>query len=102
VPSEPRPNPTTTKPAPAPAEEPDITPEDKHEMVAVAAYFLAERRGFVPGRELDDWREAAAAIERMLHDMGKPSRAGLRNALRVWVDGHCANVVSAEHRERDG
>ncbi len=29
---------------------------------AVAAYFLAERRGFVPGRELDDWLAAEAAI----------------------------------------
>ncbi len=28
---------------------------DRHERVAVAAYYLAERRGFEPGRELDDW-----------------------------------------------
>ncbi len=26
--------------------------------IAMAAYFKAERRGFVPGHELDDWLEA--------------------------------------------
>lgn len=30
--------------------------------IAVAAYFLAERRGFAPGRELDDWLEAEKAV----------------------------------------
>lgn len=28
------------------------------EDVAVAAYYRAERRGFTPGHELDDWLEA--------------------------------------------
>jgi len=43
----------------------------KHEMVAVAAYYLAEGRGFVPGFELDDWVRAEASIEAQL----KPSKA---------------------------
>lgn len=30
------------------------------EMIAVAAYFRAERRGFAPGDELDDWFQAEA------------------------------------------
>lgn len=30
------------------------------EAIAVAAYFHAERRGFVPGGELDDWLQAEA------------------------------------------
>lgn len=34
-----------------------------HEQVAEAAYFLAERRGFSPGRELDDWFAAENMID---------------------------------------
>lgn len=30
------------------------------EMIAVAAYFRAEQRGFAPGDELDDWFQAEA------------------------------------------
>jgi Protein of unknown function (DUF2934) len=30
--------------------------------VALAAYFIAEKRGFEPGRELDDWLAAEAEI----------------------------------------
>jgi hypothetical protein len=37
--------------------------EDRHHRVQVAAYFLAERRGFAPGHELDDWLDAEDAIE---------------------------------------
>jgi hypothetical protein len=42
---------------------------DSHTLIGIAqrAYHLAERRGFAPGRELDDWlqaeREFAAAAE---------------------------------------
>lgn len=30
------------------------------EMIATAAYFRAERRGFAPGNELADWLQAEA------------------------------------------
>lgn len=33
------------------------------EMVAVAAYYKAEKRGFSPGRELQDWLEAEKEIQ---------------------------------------
>ena len=39
--------------------------------VADAAYYLAEKRGFAPGRELEDWFQAAAHI-----DNGLPGRTG--------------------------
>lgn len=62
-------------------------------MIAVAAYFCAERRGFTPGREIQDWWEAAAAIDQMLENMCKAGvtrryyeRVGLRNALRLWMN----------------
>ncbi len=43
-----------------------VTPEERERMIAEAAYFRAERRGFVPGGELDDWIEAELAIDRAL------------------------------------
>jgi hypothetical protein len=33
-------------------------------MIAEAAYFRAEKRGFVPGHELEDWLAAEAEITR--------------------------------------
>ena len=54
---------------------PTDTARDSHTLIGIAqrAYHLAERRGFAPGRELDDWlqaeREFAAAAEaRSTHD----------------------------------
>lgn len=32
------------------------------ERVATAAYYRAEKRGFTPGQELDDWLEAEREI----------------------------------------
>lgn len=47
----------TMPPATAPDEHP------RKPMVAEAAYYLAEKRGFAPGRELEDWLQAEDAIE---------------------------------------
>jgi len=35
----------------------------RHEMIAEAAYYLAEKRGFAPGKELEDWREAESWVD---------------------------------------
>jgi hypothetical protein len=35
-------------------------------MIATAAYFIAEQRGFVPGHEQQDWHQAEAAIDNQL------------------------------------
>jgi hypothetical protein len=37
-------------------------PETRRLMIAEAAYYLAEKRAFAPGGELQDWVEAEAAI----------------------------------------
>lgn len=37
--------------------------EDRVEYIATAAYFKAEARGFMPGKELDDWLEAESKFE---------------------------------------
>ena len=70
-----------------------VSSAQRDEMIAVAAYFRAERRGFAPGRDVEDWCEAAAAIDRLLEAMRKAGvtrtdyeRVGLRNALRLWTD----------------
>jgi len=34
------------------------SPQDRHRHIAEAAYFLAQKRGFAPGHELDDWLAA--------------------------------------------
>jgi hypothetical protein len=39
------------------------TTKPRHTMIAEAAYFLAERRGFAPGQELDDWLQAEAEVD---------------------------------------
>ena len=41
-------------------------PEERGQMIAEAAYFKAERRGFVGGDPLQDWLEAEADIDRIL------------------------------------
>lgn len=35
---------------------------DHQVKVALAAYFIAEKRGFEPGHELDDWLEGESEI----------------------------------------
>ena len=47
-------------------------------MTAEAAYYRAERRGFEPGHELDDWIAAEAEIERATtpHRGDAPSLCG--------------------------
>ena len=41
----------------------EISPEERWKMVAVAAYLKAEKRGFAPGHELEDWTEAENEID---------------------------------------
>ena len=41
-------------------------PVDRDEMVRVAAYFRALRRGFAPGYEVADWLEAQAEVDAII------------------------------------
>lgn len=83
--------PTGTPPAPASPMTP--TAAERREMISVAAYYRAERRGFAPGEAERDWFEAVSEIDRLLAAMARQgiSRAdyevvGLRHALRLWTD----------------
>ena len=44
--------------------------EDRYRMIAEAAYFRAERRGFVAGSELQDWLAAEIEVDELLGDSG--------------------------------
>lgn len=47
----------------------DLDIKDKfREMIAVNAYFKAEKRDFIPGRELEDWYEAEDEITQLYRD----------------------------------
>jgi len=50
------------KPAPAQAPAPEANRNTDPAKVAVAAYFRAQKRGFQPGRELEDWFAAEQEI----------------------------------------
>lgn len=47
---------------------PGITPEQRRYYVEVAAYYIAERRGFHGGSQLDDWVTAESEIDRLLRE----------------------------------
>ena len=42
--------------------------EDGQRLIAEAAYFRAERRGFVPGQELEDWLAAEIEVDALFGD----------------------------------
>lgn len=44
----------------------DVTPEERHRMIAAEAYLQAERRGFAPGSELEDWLRAEREVDERL------------------------------------
>lgn len=69
------------------------TAAERDDMISVAAYYRAERRGFAPGGAEDDWLHAEAEIDRLLAAMARHGvtredyeHTGLRHALRLWVD----------------
>ena len=51
---------------------------ERHRMIALAAYFMAEKRAFAPGRELDDWLAAEHEIN---------ARCGLIEPHPNWDPG---------------
>ena len=43
-----------------------VSPHLRHLTIQAEAYFLAQRRGFQPGHELDDWLAAEESIGQVL------------------------------------
>lgn len=55
---------TKLKPSTAPA--PVLTAEQRTHYVSVAAFYIAERRGFTLGNPADDWLAAEAEVDRLI------------------------------------
>jgi hypothetical protein len=52
-----------------PGSAPPLDAQERDRLIAQAAYFRAEKRGFAPGCELQDWIEAEAEVLRLI---GRP------------------------------
>lgn len=50
------------------------SPEERQRMIAEAAYYRAERRGFDGGDQTQDWLEAEAEVDARLRREQTPSR----------------------------
>lgn len=48
-----------------------VSAEERYRMIAEAAYFLAEKRGFLGGDVAEDWRQAETEIDQMLKEQGR-------------------------------
>jgi len=46
--------------------ESEIDPEERQQMIAEAAYYRSEERGFRPGFEWDDWIAAESYVDAQL------------------------------------
>ncbi len=56
-----------------------VAPEERVAMIAEAAYYRAEARGFAPGGELEDWLAAEREVDgRLAESQGLLDRIGAR------------------------
>jgi hypothetical protein len=46
------------------------TQEQRHKMISTMAYFLAEKRGFTPGKDGADWLQSEKLIDELLKKQG--------------------------------
>lgn len=48
-----------------------VSPEERIKMIEEAAYYRAEKRGFAPGYEAQDWDDSEKEIDAMLKREGR-------------------------------
>jgi hypothetical protein len=53
---------------------PFVDPQQRSALIAQAAYFRAEKRGFAPGHETEDWLVAEAEVDSVLLEAALPPR----------------------------
>lgn len=46
-----------------PTDDAMAAPVAHEQMIAVTAFYLAEQRGFSPGRQMEDWLQAEKGID---------------------------------------
>jgi hypothetical protein len=61
-----RPAPKTMRPLRADVVAAVIDPDHRRALIAEVAYYRAERRGFEPGNEVQDWLNAEAEVDTAL------------------------------------
>lgn len=74
---------------------PDSMPANLGLMIAEAAYYKAEKRGFKPGQEWDDWLEAKQEIMQMVNNSGKyeeNSHPTVQRNVVSWLDNLRGNL----------
>jgi len=55
-------------------------PEEREYMISAAAYYRAERRGFTPGNEMEDWLQAETEIDSLIQSGGSRSARSVEAA----------------------
>jgi len=73
-----------------------VGPEQRAALIAEAAYFRAEKRGFAPGHETDDWLAAEAEVDALLE--GLHAGVGAADRLGGLTPGTLAWHVHAVSR----
>jgi hypothetical protein len=53
-----------------------VKAEQRAERIAEAAFFRAERRGFAPGHEVEDWLAAESEVDAKMMRSVEPGRPG--------------------------
>jgi len=48
------------------ATRPAVTAEQRHNYIEVAAFYVAQRRGFAPGNPVDDWAMAEREVDGLI------------------------------------
>lgn len=66
------------------AEQGAITQEQRYQMIAQAAYYRAERRGFIIGDTTQDWLDAEAEIDRILQQQLGQGETPLASAKQAF------------------
>ena len=62
-------SPSTKSVKPDIADLTQISPMHRQQMIQEAAYYLAERRGFISGHEMEDWLTAESTIDAELENL---------------------------------
>ena len=60
---------------------------NRRDRIAVAAYYNAQRRGFQPGREVEDWLEAERQIDDATGEILLPAPRPININVREEIRG---------------
>ncbi len=84
------------KPEPVAENNPSVTAKERYQMIAEAAYFRAEKRGFTGGSVEDDWIQAEAEIDHLLQEQEKTQKiAATAKDVELLVQSVLENDTAA-------